>query len=103
VKRLRFFAHRGIPEDQAIHPARRKNLFVRLSQLKSTAIERTPARRAARSTGISAKINPGDAVATSEGDGVRTTIPLRIPEETIGASVPVPIRAVGRDRTAQQL
>ena len=44
-----------------------KNLFVRLSQLKSTAIDGTDRRLAVRRTGISEKIRPGDAAAASEG------------------------------------
>src|SRR5260221_125361 len=44
-----------------------KSLFVKLSQLGSTAIERTPRRTAVRRSGTSAKIRPGLDVTSRAG------------------------------------
>ena len=44
-----------------------KKRLVRLSQLRSMAIDRTPSRRAVRSTGISDRIKPGVATAATVG------------------------------------
>ncbi len=43
------------------------SLFVKLSQLGSTAIERTPRRTAVRSSGTSEKISPGLDATSSDG------------------------------------